>query len=239
MRSAKINVEAFEKDASSRGGYLYTLTTRLSCRMATGRSLEAILATGQLAGHSVIDMGCGDGYYTTRLWDQGRPRAMTGVDAAAAAIRVACEQKQERPIRFEVAEVHALPFRNNSFDVALVQSILHHDDDPAGIIREAFRVAPVILIHEPNGYNFGLKIIETTSRYHREHGEKSYTPRLIRRWIEEAGGEPQWQRYAGFVPMFCPDWLARAMKAVEPVVEGLPGIRALGCAVFVVVARQK
>jgi hypothetical protein len=39
--------------------------------------------------------------------------------------------------------------------------------------------------------------------------------------------------------MFCPDWLARAMKAVEPVVEGLPGIRALGCAVFVVVARQK
>jgi len=239
MSSSKANVEVFEKDASSRGGYVYTATTRLSCRMATGRSLEVILATGQLAGHSVIDMGCGDGYYTIRHWDQGRPRAMTGVDAAAAAIGVASEQKQERPIRFEVGDVHALPYPENSFDVALVQSILHHDDDPADVIREAFRVAPVILIHEPNGNNFGLKIIEKTSRYHREHGERSYTARQLLRWIEEAGGEPQWQRYAGFVPMFCPDWLAQAMKAVEPVVEGLPGIRALGCAVFVVVARRK
>ena len=239
MRSAKTNVEAFEKDASTRGGYVYTSTTRLSCRLATGRSLEVILAAGQLAGHSVMDMGCGDGYYTILLWDQGRPRALTGVDAAAAAIRVAREQKQERSIRFDVADVHALPFPNNSFDLALVQSILHHDDAPADIIREAFRVAPVILIHEPNGNNFGLKIIEKTSRYHREHGEKSYTPRLIRRWIKQAGGEVQWQRYAGFVPMFCPDWLARAMKAVEPLLESLPGIRALGCAVFVVVARRK
>jgi hypothetical protein len=44
MRSAKINVEAFEKDASTRGGYVYTSTTRLSCRLATGRSLESLPA---------------------------------------------------------------------------------------------------------------------------------------------------------------------------------------------------
>ena len=120
-----------------------------------------------------------------------------------------------------------------------MQSILHHDDDPADIIREAFRLAPVILIHEPNGNNFGLKIIEKTSRYHREHGEKSYRSRQIARWIQQAGGEIQWRRFAGFVPMFCPDWLAKLMKAAEPLVEGTPGLRALGCAVFVVVATRK
>jgi ubiquinone/menaquinone biosynthesis C-methylase UbiE len=161
------------------------------------------------------------------------------VDGAAAAIRVASEKKQQRPIRFEVADVHGLPFPDNSFDLALVQSILHHDDDPADIVREAFRVAPVILIHEPNGYNFGLKIIEKTSRYHREHGEKSYPSRQIVRWVEQAGGEAQHRRYAGFVPMFCPDWLARMMKGVEPFLERVPGLRALGCAVFVMVASRK
>ena len=239
MSPPKTNVEPFEKDASARGGYVYTATERLSCRLATGRSLEVILEAGQLAGRSILDMGCGDGYYTIRYWDQGRPRALTGVDGATAAIRVASERKQQRPIRFEVADVHALPFPNNSFDLALVQSILHHDDDPADIVREAFRVAPVILIHEPNGYNFGLKILEKTSRYHREHGEKSYTSRQLVRWVEQAGGEVQWRRYAGFVPMFCPDWLARAMKTVEPFLESVPGLRALGCAVFVLVARRK
>ena len=239
MSSPKTNIEPFEKDAAARGGYVYTLTDRLSCRLATGRSLEAILQTRQLAGRSILDVGCGDGHFTIRYWDRAQPRALTGVDAAAAAIRVAREKCEQRPIRFEVADVHALPFPNNSFDLALIQSTLHHDEDPGGIIREAFRVAPVILIHEPNGNNVGLKILQKTSRYHREHREKSYTSRQIARWVEQAGGEIQWRRYAGFVPMFCPDWLARAMKTVEPLLERLPGLRALGCAVFVLVSQRK
>ena len=239
MSSPKANVEPFEKDAAARGGYVYTSTQRLSCRLATGRSLEAILATGQLAGRSVLDMGCGDGHYTIRYWDRGQPRSLTGVDAAGAAIRIAREKSDRRPIRFEVADVHALPFPSNSFDLALIQSILHHDDDPAGIIREGFRVASLILIHEPNGNNLGLKVLEKTSRYHREHHEKSYTSQRLVRWVEKAGGEVQSRCFAGFVPMFAPDWLARAMKAVEPLLENVPGLRALGCAVFVLVARRK
>ena len=239
MGAHKTNFEVFDRDASERGGYVYTATTRLSCRLATQRSLQAILASGQFAGRSVVDIGCGDGHYTIRFWDFGRPKALTGVDAAPSAIRVASEQRQQRPIKFEVGDAHALPFPDGSFDVALVQSILHHDDSPMGIIREAFRVAPVVLIHEPNGNSLGLKIIEKTSRYHREHNEKSYSSRQIVRWVEQAGGEVQLRQYAGFVPMFCPNWVARVMKAVEPLVESLPGIRAQCCAVFVLVARRR
>ncbi len=239
MNPEKSNIEVFNRDASARGGYVYTATTRLSCRLATDRSLEAILETGVLGGRSIIDMGCGDGYYTLRIWDKAKPRQLTGVDAAEAAIQIARQQKEERPIGFEVGDAHKIPFPDNSFDVALVQSILHHDDNPADIIREAFRLAPTILLHEPNGNNFGLKIIEKVSRYHREHGEKSYSSRKIARWIRQSGGQIRWRRFAGFVPMFSPDWLARSMKAVEPLLESTPGLRALGCAVFVVVAVRK
>ena len=235
----KTNVDVFDRDASAGGGYAYTATERLSCRFATQRSLEAILEAGQFAGRTIVDMGCGDGHYTIRLWDRGRPRALTGIDAAPAAIKIAVLRKQARPIRFEVGDAHKLPFPDNSFDMALAQSILHHDNDPADILREAFRLAPAILIHEPNGNNFGLKIIEKVSRYHREHAEKSYSSRQIVRWIRQAGGEIEWRRFAGFVPMFCPDWLAKAMKLAEPVIEGVPGLRALGCAVFVAVATRK
>jgi SAM-dependent methyltransferase len=236
---ANPNVAVFDRDAATGGGYVYTTNTRLSSRLATRRSTRAILATNRFAGRSVIDMGCGDGFYTIRFWDKGRPRAMTGVDGAAEAIAVARANKKDRPITFEVADAHAVPYPDNSFDLALVQSILHHDDQPADIIREALRLAPEILIHEPNGNNLGLKIIERTSLYHREHNEKSYSSRQMARWIREAGGEVVYQRFAGFVPMFCPAWLARLMKMVEPVVETVPGLNALAGSVYVMVARRR
>jgi SAM-dependent methyltransferase len=239
VNSNNPNVEVFNRDASAGGSYVYTSQTKLSCRLATERSFNAILGVTPMRGRSILDMGCGDGYYTVRYWDEAKPRAMTGVDGAAAAIKVADERKQSRPIRFEVADVHKLPFADDAFDLALVQSVLHHDDRPADIIREAFRVAPVILIHEPNGSSPGLKFLEKASRYHREHGEKSYTAGKLAKWVENAGGRVQSVRYAGFVPMFCPDWIAKTMKVAEPLVESTPLLRTLGCAVYVMSATRK
>lgn len=239
MGSTNRNIEVFNQDVLDNEGYRYTTNTRLSSRLATQRSTDVILQTSVFAGRSVLDMGCGDGFYTLRFWDRGAPRSMVGVDGAEQAIAIANANKADRPITFEVGDAHHLPYPDNSFDVALVQSILHHDDRPFDMIREAFRLAPQIVIHEPNGNNVGLKIIEKTSPYHREHNEKSYTPFRLVRWVEEAGGRVVQRKFAGFVPMFSPDWLARAMKAVEPVVEHVPPLNALGCAVFVLVAQRR
>ena len=232
------NVDVFDRDAKRSGGYLYTKSLRLSCRLATQRSTDAILATGCLRSRSVVDVGCGDGFYTIRFWDLAQPKSVVGVDPAGHAIAVANTNKGNRSIKFLVGDAHQLPFPDNSFDLALVQSILHHDDNPRSVIREAFRVAPEVLVHEPNGNNPGLKIIERISRYHLEHNEKSFTSNRLRRWIEENGGVIAYQRFAGFVPMFCPSVVARAMKAVEPFVEALPLLNSLGCAVTVIVARR-
>jgi SAM-dependent methyltransferase len=226
----------FDRDAAQHSGYLYTATSRLSSRMATQRSTEAILGCDRFAGRAVLDVGCGDGFYSNRFWDVAHPKSWVGVDPAANAIEVANANKQERPIRFEVGDAHHLAYPSDSFELVLVQSILHHDDNPQQTLREAFRVAPEVLIHEPNGNNFGLKLIQLASRYHREHGEKSYTTRRMRHWIEAAGGKVVELRFAGFVPMFSPDRLAQTMKAMEPLLERAPGFRALACSVYVMVA---
>jgi SAM-dependent methyltransferase len=211
----------------------------LSSLLATQRTTDTILQLGNFAGRSVIDMGCGDGFFTLRFWDIGHPTRMTGVDMADKAIEVANKRRGDRPIYFEVADAHKLPYPDNSFDLAVIQSILHHDDNPLATIREAFRLAPEVLIHEPNGNNFGLKVIEKASAYHREHGERSYTARRIVNWIEQAGGRAVTRRYSGFVPMFCPDWIARNMKRLEGIVEQTPFLNIFGCAVYVVVAVRR
>lgn len=232
-------VEVFNRDAARHDGYVYTTNRKLSSRWATQRSTDVVLAAAPLRGAAVLDMGCGDGFYTLRFWDQGQPGRMVAVDAAARAVRVARSKAEDRPIEFLIGDVHRSPCSDGCFDLVLLQNILHHDDDPARMIAEAFRLAPRIVLHEPNGNNPGLKIIEKTSRYHREHQEKSYAPLRLRRWIEAAGARVIHETYAGFVPMFCPDWLARLMKTIEPVVEHTPLLKTFGCAVYVALAERK
>jgi len=232
------NVEVFNRDAAANAGYGYTTGERLSSRMATNRSSDVVIGTAEFAGRTILEVGCGDGFYTFRIWELGRPRGLVALDAAEAAVRVAAVNLGGRPVRFLTADGHRLPFRDNSFDVVLLQSILHHDDAPQDMVKEALRVASRMVVHEPNGNNPGLKVIERVSKYHIEHGEKSYTPRRVGRWVSAAGGTVVSCRFAGFVPMFCPDVVARLMKFLEPLVERLPLVNALGCAVYVMVVER-
>jgi SAM-dependent methyltransferase len=232
------SVQVFDRDASEKQTYGYTNTSRLSCRLATQRSTDVILETNLFRGHSVLDIACGDGFYTLRFSDAGGAASIVACDAAKNAVRVLAGKRGQRSIQCLACDAHQLPFRRDSFDIALIQSVLHHDIDPADLIREALRVASRIIIHEPNGNNPGLKIIERTSRYHIEHGERSYTPRTLRKWVFQAGAKPIYEKWACFVPMFCPDWLARLMKLAEPVLEGTPFLNRIGCSLYVMVAER-
>ena len=231
-------VEIFNRDVASQGGYVYALDRQLSSRLATERWLHLMLGLTDLKGRTVTDIGCGDGTFTIRYWDRGQPRLMCALDPAVAAVIAGAGRRDGRPILFVAADGHHLPYANDAFDVAILQAILHHDSDPEATIREALRVSREILVLEPNGYSPILKVMERISRYHREHEERSYTAARLRRWVEAAGGGVVKGRFGIAVPMFCPDWLARILKVVEPSVERMPVANRLLCAVYVFNARR-
>lgn len=226
-------VDPFNSDASGGEGYIYTTAGQFSSTHVLARHLELILEMGRLEGRSVLDIGCGDGFSTLRFWDETHPLRMAGVDPAENAIKVADQKKGERPIEFRVLEGNHVPFDDLTFDIAIVQGVLHHADDPQATIREGLRVARDIVILEPNGLNPGLKLLEKVSKYHREHNERSYSRRQLIGWVEKAGGRVTAEKFGVFVPIFSPGWLARPMAALEPVVEATPGLRAIGCSVYV------
>lgn len=230
--------EIFNRDIETQGGYVYALDQRLSTRLATERWLELMLSLSDLDGRSVVDIGCGDGTFTIRYWDRGKPRKMAALDPATKASMAGNLKREGRPILFVAADGHHLPYADDSFDLAILQAILHHDTDPEATIREAFRVAREILVLEPNGYSPILKAMERLSRYHREHEERSYTAARLRIWVEAAGGRLVTGRYGVAVPMFCPDWAAQALKLFEPLIERLPVLNRLLCAVYVFDARK-
>jgi len=226
-------VDPFDADAGGGEGYVYTTADQFSSRHVLARHFELIKNMGRLEGRSIVDIGCGDGFSTLRFWDSAHPSKMAGVDPAPNAIKVADTKKGNRPIVFRVLTDNHVPFEDQSFDVAIIQGVLHHADDPPAIIKEALRVAREVVILEPNGLNPGLTVREKACPYHREHHERSYSRRRLRGWVESAGGKVAQEKFAVFVPIFSPDWLAKTMKALAPAVEATPGLRAIACSVYV------
>lgn len=231
--TGKDDVDQFAADVAANQGYLYTTNARLSSRLANRRLTEAIFDVADFVGRRVVDIGCGDGTYTHELADLGQVGAIHGIDPAEEAVRVARSKAGPSGATFAVGSAYALPYGRDSFDVAVLRGVLHHMGRPVDALREALRVASTAVVVEPNGYNPALKVLERCSSYHVEHGEKSYAPRTLDRWVAGVAGTVEARRWAGFVPMFCPDWMARVTKLVEPVVEAVPVVRHVACAVYV------
>ncbi|HXX70179.1 MAG TPA: class I SAM-dependent methyltransferase [Polyangiaceae bacterium] len=233
-------VAAFNRDALVNEGYLYANNARLSSALATRRLTDAVLAVARFRGKKVLDVGCGDGTYTLQLFDHASPASMHGVDHAANAIEVARTRVGDRPITYGVCSAESLPLADDSFDIAQLRGVLHHVNDPVKALKEAMRVAPVVVVTEPNGYNPILKVLEKVSRYHIEHEERSFFPFTLHSWARKLGGIVRSSMVVGLVPFFCPDRMAEILKAIEPVVERLPIVRslALGTEVFVIERRR-
>jgi SAM-dependent methyltransferase len=220
------------------GSYVYTRGTRLSSVLAMARQSRAIYEAAAFRGASVIDIGCGDGAATVSLYDDCAPASIAAIDPAAKAIAVAEARRGDRNITYAAVSAYALPYADNTFDIAHLRGVLHHMEKPETAVAEAARVARTVVVLEPNGYNPVLKLIERTSRYHREHGERSYPPARIDNWLWQAGLTITRRGFYGLVPYFCPDGAARLLDRCEPLAERVPGARALACGTYVSVGTR-
>jgi ubiquinone/menaquinone biosynthesis C-methylase UbiE len=229
-------VAAFNRDALANEGYLYANNARLSSALATRRLTDAVLAVADFRGKRVLDVGCGDGTYTLELFDRAAPASIHGIDHAEQAIEVARTRVGDRPITYACGSAESLPLADGSFDIAQLRGVLHHVDRPIEALREALRVARLVVVTEPNGYNPVLKLLEKFSRYHIEHEERSFFPATLHSWAKQLGGTVRKSTAVGLVPFFCPDPMAKVLKVIEPVVERVPLVRsvALGTEVFVI-----
>jgi SAM-dependent methyltransferase len=229
-------VDGFKADLAENEGYRYTTNAPLSSRLANRRCTDAVLAMADFRGKRIVDVGCGDGTYTIELLELAQPASVHGVDLFPQAIVTARGKSADPRVTFAVGSATDLPYGDNSFDIAVVRGVLHHMPKAQDALREAMRVAPIIVVLEPNGYNPGLKLFERFHPYHKAHGEMSYAPKKLDRWIGELGGTVHRRTWAGLVPMFCPDRAAVALKKVEPAFERVPLLRSVGCAVYVFAA---
>lgn len=98
----------------------------------------SILAAGStpLDQVELLDAGCGTGAYAAAL--AGRVGRVVGIDLSEAMLamgrRRVCGQPVAERITFQLGNIQALPFPDNSFDAVMFNQVLHHlesGDDPA------------------------------------------------------------------------------------------------------------
>lgn len=146
---------------------------------------------------SLIDLGTGTGRMLEVLGAQFDHAV--GCDLSPSMLGIA-RAKLDRPelrhCRVRQADLYALPFDRDAFDVAVIHQVLHLLDDPARAIREAARVLRpggrlVIADFAPHDQDF-LR----TDHAHRWLG---FATGAVTDWISEAGLD------AGLVDLLTPD----------------------------------
>lgn len=104
----------------------------------------------QLAdGRAVLDAGCGTGYGTDMIHSAGATR-IVGIDISDDAIEH-CQSHFAGD--FQVADIHRLPFPDDSFDLVVCFEVIEHIDDQRSAIAELHRVTKptgVLAISSPN-----------------------------------------------------------------------------------------
>lgn len=108
--------------------------------------LRAVIADLPLRhGDRVLDLACGDGAYSCWLAERVGPGGeVVGVDLAPAYLALARAAAAAAPVgarvRFELADAYALPFADDSFDLAWCAQSMFSLPDPLGALRELWRV---------------------------------------------------------------------------------------------------
>jgi ubiquinone/menaquinone biosynthesis C-methylase UbiE len=95
---------------------------------------------GDLAGRSVLDVGCGDGTLALAAWQRGAH--VTGVDPDPRMLPAARHKARilGAPATFLEARGERLPFPDQRFDVVLAVTVLCFVSDAAALLREIARV---------------------------------------------------------------------------------------------------
>ena len=149
----------------------------------------------------MLDIGCGDGFFTEVLASLGASE-IVAVDPSESAIKVAKKRKLKN-VKFQVANLYDMdPKIFGQFDVVVLRGVIHHVSDAKLACQKACQFGSEVVGMEPNGANIILKLIEQTSNYHIEHEEKSYLPSTLDNFFESAGAVKVEGKMVNLVPIF-------------------------------------
>ncbi len=158
-----------------------------------------LAACGDVAGRRVLDLGCGQGWFTRGLAAGGA--AVVGLDVADRAVAKAADRagRHERYVVADAGRVGDL-FRPGSFELATSCMAIHDMPDPAAALAGAARLAPRVV------FSIVHPATDTPSRawVRDEHGDK--VALQIDRYFDGGRDDLRWDMPRLLHPFTTPRW---------------------------------
>lgn len=105
----------------------------------------------------LLDLGCGQGHFTSRIKSEYPKMDVSGLDYSISAIGYAIENYMD--IDFALGNAYDLPYTRKYFDVVVCNNLWEHVPDPLNLLSEISKVL------KPDGY----LILSTPSRFRVEN----------------------------------------------------------------------
>ncbi|MDE2592827.1 MAG: class I SAM-dependent methyltransferase [Burkholderiales bacterium] len=92
------------------------------------------------AGLRWLDVGCGNGAFTDLIFQRHAPASVQGIDPSEEQLAFARTRPISGVAQFTQGDAMALPYSDNSFDVAVMPLVIFFVPDPAKGVAEMVRV---------------------------------------------------------------------------------------------------
>jgi ubiquinone/menaquinone biosynthesis C-methylase UbiE len=143
------------------------------------------------AGMSVLELGCGTGYFTRELAHSGAH--IVAIDVSPELLEIAKADCSAANVSYEIQNACAMSYCDAVFDSVVGSSVLHHLDIKEAL-REIYRVLKVdstIYFTEPNMLNPQIAIQKNVPWVKRKLGdspdETAFFRWALRRLLKETG----------------------------------------------------
>jgi len=175
--------DAVLRARSGNGRWPEAIAGEMERHYSPGRTWEALARgfVGLLALGDVLDIGAGDGTIAELL--APRARSYTAVDVSEKLIAAArARLSKMKNVRCAVADGHALPFADDSFDQVLLFNVLTCAEHPQKVIAEAARVTRgTVAVITLDAHDHAA----VTASYHHLHA--GFRPNKLEKMLEKAG----------------------------------------------------
>ncbi len=172
---------------ASRGNFPEPFAGEMERHYSPGRTWESLAASfvGFLRLGRVLDIGAGDGAVAEMI--APRAKSITCIDASEKMIAAAKKRLGKIDhVRVARGDMHALDFKDASFDQVLMLNVLVHSKEPAKAIGEASRVL---------ARGGDLVVVSVDAHDHEDaarawgHAQNGIAPSVLRRHLTRGGLE--------------------------------------------------
>ena len=175
---------------------------------------------------SVLELGCGTGYFTRELAVTGAQ--ISAIDISPELLEVAKQECSSENVRFEIQNAYAMTFPDETFDSVVGSGVLHHLEIEAALkeIQRVLKPGGSIYFTEPNMMNPQIAVQKNVPAIKKLLGdspdETAFFRWSLRRRLERTGFHAVRIEPFDFVhPKIPPNWITAA-QTLSSFLEKMP-----------------